>query len=372
MMRWLTTLAVCSAVAASASGAGERVRLTAEEQARAGIVVRPVLERTFGDQIRVVGQVVRSPGSTVTVKTVLSGRVEKILATPGMAVTEGQPLLKLHSHSLHRLQSHLLGAEERAKLAEVQLAAGQQLLEIEGISRLELERRRQAALAARLEAEAARAELMDLGYSEEAIEGILSRRAPDPHLVITAPSPGVVLQLRVEEHEWVQGYAPLVVVGDPRRVELELQIPPDQASRVGAGDRVEFVPVGRPDLSGRAVVLTSVPQVDPTTRTIVIRARIETPAEGMVPGIFVEGTLVHGEARTAPSVPEAAVSRLGSTDVVFVRVSADTFEVRPVELGMFNGSRYEVRSGVAVGEEVVVRGGFFLKSALLKGGDGEG
>ena len=46
----------------------------------------------------------------------------------------------------------------------------------------------------------------------------------------------------------------------------------------------------------------------------------------------------------------------------------ETFEARPVELGRFNGTRYEVLSGVTVGEDVVVDGVFFLKSVLVKGG----
>ena len=40
-------------------------------------------------------------------------------------------------------------------------------------------------------------------------------------------------------------------------------------------------------------------------------------------------------------------------------------------LGLFNGGRYEVLDGVDPGEEVAVEGVFFLKSALIKGGDGE-
>jgi len=356
----------------AAAHSGERIALDTEEQARAGIVVRPVVEQSFGDRIRVVGLVVRSPGSTVTVKTVVGGRVEKLLATPGTAVRAGQPLLTLHSHELHRLQSDLLQSVELAKLAQLRLRAGEQLLQIEGISKMELEQRRQKALAARLAADATRAELRDLGYSPGEIEGILTRAVPDPHLTILAPASGVVLQLDVEEHEWVQGYAPLVMIGDPRRVELELQIPPDQASRVAAGDTVTFLPVGRPDLGGKAVVVTSVPQVDPTTRTIVIRARITGSSRGMVPGIFVEGALMHGQSRTAPSIPEAAVSRLQDRDVVFVRTGPEEFEVRPVKLGVFDHNRYEVLSGVTAGEEVVVNGAFFLKSKLLKSAEGEG
>jgi hypothetical protein len=177
----------------------------------------------------------------------------------------------------------------------------------------------------------------------------------------------VVLALEVQTHEWVQAYDPLVVIGDPEEVELLLQIPPDQATAVAAGDVVEFVAMGRGATAGRAEVITRVPEVDPVTRTVAVRARIVGDQPDFFPGVFVEGMVTHGEARTAPSVPEAAVIRLGGSDIVFVRRSETAFEARPVVLGASNGSRFEIVEGVSLGEEVAVQGVFLLKSALLGG-----
>jgi cobalt-zinc-cadmium efflux system membrane fusion protein len=61
------------------------------------------------------------------------------------------------------------------------------------------------------------------------------------------------------------------------------------------------------------------------------------------------------------------VIRLGGDDVLFVRTGPETFEARVVELGVFNGARYLVRSGIAAGDDVVVQGVFLLKSALVTG-----
>jgi len=369
-MRRSILAAIALILAVSPVGMAGEVRLNSEEQARAGLVVREVLMRSFGDQFRIVGQVVRSPGSTTPVKVVVPGKVEKILATPGSRVHAGDPVLLMHSHALHGLQADLLRAAEQLRITEIRLEAGKKLLQLEGISRMELEEREQRAFGARLEVKAARAELMDLGYTDDELTEIMARKNPDPHLTIRAPADGVVLELNVEPQEWVQAYDLLMVIGNPSRIELELQIPPDQASSVSRGDRVDFNPVARPTAGGHATVLTSVPQVDPTTRTIVIRAAIDDSSASLVPGVFVEGMLTHGEARSAPSVPEAAVTRLGNEDIVFVRLSPDTFEARPVVLGQFNGTRFEISSGVSEGEEVVVKGVFFLKSAMLKD-DGE-
>jgi len=364
-LTWTSTLLL------AASANGEVLRLDAASQARSGIVTRPVLERAFGSSFRVVGLVVRTPGSTSTVKSVLEGRVTDIRVAPGDAVREGQVLLVLHSHALHGMQGELVRIHEQLRLAESRLEAGRKLFELDGISRLELQQREQQTLTARLSFDLARGELLDLGISEEECQRLLEDSSPDTLLPVVAPFDGVILELSVQQHEWAQAFDPLVELGNPNQVELQLQIPPDQASDVSNGDLVEFVPVGRSEAAGRARVISRVPQVDPQTRTVTIRASIFEGKEILFPGVFVEGQLVHGESRSAPSVPESAVTRMGSTDYIFVRTGPETFEARPVRLGRYNGTRYEILEGAKEGEEVVVEGVFFLKSVLVKS-DSEG
>ncbi len=348
--------------------AGEVVTLDAQSQTRAGIVVRPVLERSFGEQTRVIGQVVRAPGSTLTVKSVLAGQVETINVAPGDKIRSGMVLTELHSHEMLGMQGDFLMAGDRARLAQSRLDAGRELYDLDGISRIELETREQKAFAAQLELDRARAELVNHGVANDAIGQLEQTRATSHKMPVIAPLDGVVLEMMVQEHQWIQAYEPLMVLGDPQRVELVLQIPPDQVSAVVEGSLVEFIPVGRPHLTGRATVVSRVPQVDKETRTIKVRARIlDVGGVSFFPGVFIEGTVTTGEAHAAPSVPESAVIRLGAGDVVFVRTGAATFEARPVELGLFNGSRYEVLSGVGLNEEVVVQGVFFLKSVAVAG-----
>jgi len=350
--------------------AAEILHLDTASQERMGVSTRPAAEAAFGAEIRVVGEIVRAPGATLEVKSILDGRVEEIHAVPGDRVSRGDALVTLHSHTLHQLQGELLAAHAASRLAESQVEAGLELYELEGISRLELERRRQEALSARLALNMVDAELEDLGFSEAEIERLVDGAQAHPKLTVRAPAAGVVLALGVESHEWIEAYAGLMTVGDPASLELEIQVPPDESPGVGRGDRVVFAPVGRPELSGRARILTGVPQVDPRTRTVTLRAEIVEGRERFLPGVFVEGTLVLGEATSATSVPDSAVIRLSGGDHVFVRRAAESFEARPVVLGRSDGDRWEIREGLEVGEEVAVEGVFLLKSALTRAGEG--
>ena len=358
-------LAVGLAVVQAATA--ETIQLDKSKQARAGIALGAVQERTFGDQIRVVGRAVRAPEATTNVMTVLDGRVVEILVAPGDEVRVGQPLARLHSHDLHRLRGEVLERRQELRLAESSLRAGEKLLELEGISRVELERRRQIVLAARVAFDNSREELHEVGYAEAEIEQLLDLAEFRPILTVRSPTRGVVLRLEAQVHAWVMAYEPMMLIGDPQQLELELQLPPFEAGSVAEGDLVEFVPMGRRELWGLAHVVTKVPQVDPTTRTVTVRARISHGADLLLPGVFVEGNLIRGDASQSPSVPESAVTRIEASDYVFVSLDVETFEARAVEVGRFNGSHYEILSGVEVGEQVAERGVFLLKSALLRG-----
>lgn len=351
----------------------EILQLDAESVARAGVEIQALRELPMSDEIRVVGQVVRSPGATVEVKTILAGRVEAIHVAPGQAVDAGQILLEIHSHALHELQGELLRAHSALRLAKTRVESGRQLLELEGLSRLELEEREQKALGARLEVEAVEAELEDLGYRHGEIEALVDAAAPHPTLNIRAPEGGVVLELEVETHEWLEPYAPLVMIGHPQDLELHLQIPPQEASRVLQGDLVTFEPVGRPGVTARARVITPVPQIDPKTRTVTIRAELLDHVDDLLPGLFIEGVLACGEPETVLTIPSSAIIRVAGKDTAFVRRGVGTFDARDLELGRFDGQSYEVLSGLEAGEKVAVRGVFLLKSALLAGaGEGAG
>jgi len=372
MKRVFNVVVLLTLPLAAAAVETDTVQLSAEEQARAGVEVAPVAERDFADEVRVVGQVVDAPGSTVAVKSLVAGRVEEIMVNPGDHVNAGQPLITLHSHAVLTMHGTLLSTYRELQLAESRLEAGRKLFELEGISRMELERRSQEVLAARLAHEQARAELIDLGYTEEGVDRDLEEHETEPHLTVRAPTSGVVLELPVQQYEWIEAYAPLLVLGDPQRVELQIQLPPDEAPSVAEGDRIRFGLVGRNASAMEAKVATRVPRVDPQTRTVTIRAKILDPSSELFPGVFVEGTLQRGHQRSGPSVPESSVARIGQHDAVFVRVDDQTFAVRRVSLGRRLGTSYEITDGLTSGEEIATSGVFFLKSALLKGAGEEG
>ena len=77
------------------------------------------------------------------------------------------------------------------------------------------------------------------------------------------------------------------------------------------------------------------------------------------------GRLVKATAARLRPVPPAAVLEHEGQPFVFVHVGGDDFERRDVVVGRRSPRAAEIREGLAAGDQVVVAGGFALKSRML-------
>lgn len=105
--------------------------------------------------------------------------------------------------------------------------------------------------------------------------------------------------------------------------------------------------------------------VDRETRTVFLRAIADNGERRLKPGMFVTVELPAVAGDTVLQVPLLAVQEHEGASFVFVHVADDTFERRDVRIGRRNAEAVEVLSGLTVGDQVVVSGGFALKSQML-------
>jgi HlyD family secretion protein len=211
--------------------------------------------------------------------------------------------------------------------------------------------------AARAEVERARGERLALQAQLEAPAGATSRG----DVALTAPVSGVVLRVFQESPGPVQPGLAIVEVGDPRDLEVALELLTDQASRVCVGARVRLAAWG-----GETPLEGVVRRVEPSAFTKVSALGVEEqrvlvlvdpagPREAWAPlgdGWRVEGRVLAGERRGALVVPASSVFR-DRAWAVFV-VEGGRARRREVRLGAASGDEVEVVEGVSEGERVVL------------------
>ncbi len=116
---------------------------------------------------------------------------------------------------------------------------------------------------------------------------------------------------------------------------------------------------------GEAEVFSVGGVIDPNTRTLPIIATVNN-AEGLLKaGMFAEVELAQPGSE-AIALPLEAIQRDGSDAFVFVLEGEDLFRKIKVMLGRESQGFQEIESGLEPGQRVAIRGGFILKSELMK------
>lgn len=188
---------------------------------------------------------------------------------------------------------------------------------------------------------------------------------------ITSPIAGFVLERQTNIGD-VTSDAPLFVIGDPLRLQAELNVSMRDAARVAAGQSVSIIGLDG-QVQGEASIASILPAADAHSQTLTARAPFEV-AQGSAlrPGMAIRGLVVLTETQAAIVVPAKAVQTIEGESVVFVRVDATTYEARPVTIGRASSSIVEITSGLNPGESYVSRNAFLAKAEMSKGEAGHG
>jgi len=185
-------------------------------------------------------------------------------------------------------------------------------------------------------------------------------------LPLVAPFDGVVVERNATTGEVVAQTSPktLFVVADVRKLHIDLDVNPDDMPRVRLGQSLIF----QPDSGGHAEpgrVSHISPEQDTTTRRVRVHAEVSNESGRLRPNAYGIGRIVIAKRPRALVVPASAVQSDGKDNLVFVRTSEASFEVRTVKLGLQEGELVEVE-GVKDGEEIATTGSYLLKSELQK------
>jgi len=183
---------------------------------------------------------------------------------------------------------------------------------------------------------------------------------------LRAPLGGTVIAKDVVPGEFLASERELFAIADLSSVWADLDVYRRDFGRLRAGQPLSIdAGDGSPPVEARLSYLSPIGSAN--TQTLLARAVLPNPDGSWRPGMFVAAS-VEVEAREVPvAVEAAALQRLRDHDAVFL-AEGDVFEAQPVELGLSDGQRVEVRAGLAPGQHYAVSGSFTLKAEAGKSG----
>lgn len=387
------SLAACGGASdGAADGAGEpsatadmldTATLSADAVKIAGFVVDTARIQPWQANITVPGRLELDPNALETIGSITEGRITHVTVRVGDRVSAGQALVMVHSHEIMDARSALKAGTARvtAMQAERDLAVtaadrAQRLFDNKAMSRAELERAQVARRVAEsnLEQAAAERDRADALVEHLAGKGPLPAGADEHDVIVRTPIGGVVTGRDAQPGTVVLPGTPLVTVGSPDRLQLEMHVPEQQSAGIDVGATVRYALTDRPDQYFDATVIRVAPTVDTLTRTVQIIAQLKGKPAGRAE-TFVQATIRGRGTTPALVIPASAVQALEGDTVVFVaepRGEGMQVKATPVRVGRRSAEQAEVLAGLDAGKAVVVRGAAIAKAELLKRRSGGG
>jgi membrane fusion protein (multidrug efflux system) len=148
---------------------------------------------------------------------------------------------------------------------------------------------------------------------------------------------------------------PIVSLDDISVIKLDFQVPEKNLSNLRVGQEITAQSEAYPTRVFFGTVTSIDTRVDPVTRAIAARARIDNTDLALKPGMFLLVELGVSERHNAVLIPEEAVVSDGTARFVYVVVDGQA-KRRSVALGQRLPGEVEVLDGVKAGEAVIVGG----------------
>lgn len=172
---------------------------------------------------------------------------------------------------------------------------------------------------------------------------------------IRAPMNGIIDRMHIEQGQFMDAGKPVADLIEIDRVKVVAGIP---ESDVDAVRRLEQFTVTVDALGGRTFQGTRhylTKTSDNFARLYNLEIAVDNPAHEILPDMFARVSIVKTEVANGLAVPLYAVIQRNEMNNVFVAVDG-TAHLRPVQLGIQDGWRMEVRNGLSQGDQVVVVG----------------
>jgi cobalt-zinc-cadmium efflux system membrane fusion protein len=361
MKRLFVVTLVLTLTAASLPPAVHALELTPQQMANVKLSTTTVTERQAAATVSVAGTLRADQQRLYRVSPVVDGLVTELKVVEQSIVRKGQVLARLHSNSLGQAQADYLEAMARYDVAQAEfqriqglradgVVAESRLLEAESqykTAQAVLDQRRRALTLA--------------GMNEPQIESLA--RHPDniADYSLVSPADGVLLEVAVESGQLLTAGEAAFRLADLSVVWADVRIPVARIAEVapGASASIRVAAYPQRSFAGRLQALSG--EVDVESQTLSGRVVIDNRQGLLRPGMYVQAEL-QGTAQNGLMVPQSAVFRRANDNYVFTVTGPRRFEPVKVILGAGSDGWVSIKSGIAVGTEIVSGGVAELKS----------
>jgi len=314
---------------------------------------------TIADQVRSYGTV--KAQDLVSVSPQVSNRLTDIYVDLGDTVEAGQLMAKIYDKTfrdqLSQAQAQLAQSRIALRRDSAQFERQRQLLEMDLVSDSEYEIAIATYRNTMAQLESARASLTQAQENFNFTE-------------VRAPVNGVVVSRSLEEGDLAPTGQTLFELASDSGFETRIFLPVQDWRSVRIGQSVQLRVSNEASVSATGIVSRKSPQLDPTTGLGEVVITLTQVGGSIYSGVLAENLINIQTNDNAVVIPRSALVEVVETVVnpesntielersysVFVSKGDSMAERRTLELGIEQGDRIEVLSGLQPGDNIVITG----------------
>jgi membrane fusion protein (multidrug efflux system) len=315
---------------------------------------------------RAVAITTELPGRTsayqvAEVRPQVGGLIRQRLFAEGADVKAGAPLYQIdaatYQAAFQSAQAALAKARANLAAATPKVARYKELVAIEGVSRQDYDDAVAAAGQAQadvaLAAAALEAARINLDYTKVAapISGRIGRSSVTQGALVTAGQAAVLATVQQLDPIYVD-----VTQSSTDLLRLKRDIEAGSLKRGGQA-KVTLVLADGSRYAQEGKLQFADASVDPGTGNVVLRALFPNPKHDLLPGMFVRAVVESGVDAQAILVPQQGVTRNPKGEATALVLNRDNkVEQRVLVTGAAIGDQWQVKSGLAAGDRVIIDG----------------
>lgn len=275
----------------------------------------------------------------VELRPEVSGKIIQLNFKEGSIIQKGQLLVKLNDAEL---KAQLGKLQNTRKILHEKSNRQKKLFEMNGVSKEEFD----DVLNELAIVDA------DILYTQSQIE----------KTEIKAPFTGQIGLRNISEGSYVNQNFLIATIQQVNPVKIDFSLPEKYSSHIKAGKDISFTVEGINTVFYGKVFAVE-PKVDPSTRTIKIRALSNNPSGTIMPGAFAKVDLILNRSDSAITIPtQAIIPVLKGKKVLVCRNGKAISQL--VNTGLRNEANIEILSGLIMGDTIITSGIMQLKDSM--------
>ncbi|MBS0180945.1 MAG: efflux RND transporter periplasmic adaptor subunit [Nitrospira sp.] len=299
----------------------------------------------------------------------LQGRVVEVRAHLGGRVKSGDILLIVDSPDIAQAYSEYVKEVSDLQYATRAYELAKDLYEDKALSLKDLKLAENELVKARAEFRRAKERLLSLRVAPDELSKPLDKQRITSRFEMKSPLTGVVVERTVTPGQSVTGDADhvLFTIADLDVLQVVADVYERDLALVREGQSAVVKVEAYPDVEFPATVIAVGDVVDPSTRTIKVRALVKNEARELKPEMFARLQLDISGIGPFLTVPREAVLEADGKQFVYVVEEGTRYVKRDVKTVNISPDQTRVLEGLTQGERIVTKGAVLIKGRQITG-----